>query len=90
MNPAAEGRSLAKYNTKELSVMSEEEYERSTRFAHQASPSWSEVKFIRDMSDDRYSGEVGIYVPYLKAEFNSPLLIDEKNPAENGERIRGS
>ena len=36
---AAEGRSLAKYFTKELSVMSEEEYEKSTRFAIQASPS---------------------------------------------------
>ena len=68
--------------------MSEEEYERSTRFAHQSSPSWSEVKFIRDMADDRYSGEVGIYVPYLTADFNSPQLIGEKNPEEHGERIR--
>ena len=35
----AEGRSLAKYTTKELNVMPEEEYERSTRFTIQASPS---------------------------------------------------
>ena len=40
---AVEGRSLAKYTTKELSVMPEEEREKSTRFTIQASPSWSEV-----------------------------------------------
>ena len=57
---AAEGRSLAKYTTKELSVKPEEEHERSTRFAIQVSPSWSEVQPIKDMSVDKYIVEVAM------------------------------
>ena len=61
---------------------------RSTRFAIQASPSWSEVQPIKDMSGDKYIGEVGIYIPYMRADYNSPLLIGGKDPEEDGERIR--
>ena len=67
----AEGRSLAKYTTKELSVMPEEERERSTRFTIQASPSWSEMQLVRDALSENM-GEVSTYIPYLKADYNSP------------------
>ena len=84
---ATKGRSLAKYTTKELSVMPEEEREKSTGFTIQASPGWSEVRLIRNVLSENM-GEVSIYIPYLKADCNSPSLVGEGNLEGDGERIQ--
>ena len=68
--------------------MPEEERERSTRFTIQASPSWSEVQLIRGNLLSDNMGEVGIYIPYLRADYNSPSLVGGRDPEEDGERIR--
>ena len=82
-----ECRYLANYTTKELSVMPEEERERSTRFTIQASPSWSEMQLVRDVLSENM-GEVSIYIPYLKADYNSSSLDGGGDPEEDGERIQ--
>ena len=60
VSPSAKYRAASKYTTKEL-ILCRRKNMGSTRFAHPASPSWSEVKSIHDMVDDRYIGEVQIY-----------------------------
>ena len=87
VNQKAQGRSLAKYTTKELSVMPEEERERSTRFAIQASPSWSDMQLVREVLSENM-GEVITYIPYLRADYNSPSLVGGENSEEDGERIQ--
>ena len=82
-----EGRSLAKYTTKELSVMPEEERERSTRFTIQVSPRWSEMQLVRDVLSENM-GEVTTYIPYLKADYNSPSFAGEGDSEGDGERIQ--
>ena len=67
--------------------MPEEERERSTRFTIQASPSWSEVPLIRHVLSENI-GEVRIFIPYLRADYNSPSLVGERNLEGDGERIQ--
>ena len=83
VNQKAEGRSLAKYTTKELSVMPEEEREKSSRFH----PCWSDVQLVREVLSENM-GEVETYIPYFGADCNSPALVGRGNFEENGERIR--
>ena len=40
------------------------------------------------MLGDEYIGEVGIYIPYMRVDYNSPLLVGGKDPEEDEERIR--
>ena len=87
VNQRMEGRSLAKYTTKELSVMPEEEREKSSRFTIQASPSWSDTQLVREVLSENM-GEVKTYIPYFRADCNSPSLVGRGNFEENGERIR--
>ena len=83
----AEGRSLAKYTTKELSIMPEDEREKSSKFTTQASPSWSDVRLIREVLGENM-GEVVSYIPYFKADCNSPSLVGREDSEEDGERIQ--
>ena len=59
--------------------MPEEERERSTRFAIQASPSWSDVQLVREVLSENM-GEVSTYIPYLKADYNSTSLVGGGGP----------
>ena len=67
--------------------MPEDEREKSSRFTTQASPSWSDVRLIREVLAENM-GEVVSYIPYFRADCNSPLLVGGGNFEENGERIR--
>ena len=42
---------------------------------------------IREVLDENM-GEVASYIPYFRADCNSPLLVGGGNFEENGERIR--
>ena len=87
VNQKAEGRSLAKYTTKELSVMPEDEREKILQVYDPSFPSWSDVLLIREVLSENM-GEVVSYIPYFKADCNSPSLVGRGNFEENGERIR--
>jgi hypothetical protein len=67
--------------------MPEDEREKSSKFTTQASPSWSDVLLIREVLSENM-GEVVSYIPYFKADCNSPSLVGRGNFEENGERIR--
>ena len=64
-----------------------EERERSTSFTIQVSPSWSEIQLVRDVLSENM-GEVTTYVPYLKADYNSPSLAGGGDSEGDGERIQ--
>ena len=67
--------------------MPEEEREKSSRFTIQASPSWSDAQLVREVLSENM-GEVETYIPYFRADCNSPSLVGRGNFEEDGERIR--